>query len=748
MYKKGEKYSVCTTCYRVSRSDLRPLKHEYLDENKVTVEPTCTEAGYTKNTCTRCGEEVREETEKALGHDFDNGVVTTEATCTIDGVKTYTCKRCDEVKEEVIPATGHQHTTIINETPEYTGDTYCEDCDTIIAYGTTLDHEWDEANVEITEPTCTETGKKVYHCKNDGCTETKEEVIPATGHQHTKTINKKEATCTENGYSGDTYCNDCKQVIKTGETTPMKDHNYKTEVDRLDPTCAEAGYVTYKCTKCDATETKTLDKTDNHTKGERTNEKPATCTEDGYTGDIYCTVCNTLLEQGEKIPATGHQYVVKTSIPATCTKNGQIVYVCEACDDEKTESTPATGHKSTYVSGKKDATCTEEGYTGDTVCSDCGQTIKKGSVIGKTAHKSVTRNAKAATCTEKGYTGDTYCSVCNTKLSTGKSTPALGHKNVVRNTKAATCTSAGYTGDTYCSVCGVKLSSGKATSALGHSFGGWYVTRNATAVADGEQARNCTRCGAKETAAIGKLAATGNLNANSFPLKVKQSAKLTVNNMAAGDYVVSWTTSDKDKATVDGSGKVTGKKKGSVTITCRLASGHTMTARVNVQTGQVKTSSVVINTRNITLSRGQKFQLLAAKAPFISQQGISYSSKSGKIATVSKTGWITAKAVGTTNIYVKSGSKKIAVKVTVQGVPTNELRSNQPGQVTVKKGKSLTWKVTKVPANSSDKVTYTTSNKKIATVNGSGKVTGKKKGTATITAKAGNKKIYLKVTVQ
>ena len=218
--------------------------------------------------------------------------------------------------------------------------------------------------------------------------------------------------------------------------------------------------------------------------------------------------------------------------------------------------------------------------------------------------------------------------------------------------------------------------------------------------------------------------------------------------MAAGVYVVSWTTSDKDKATVDGSGKVTGKKKGSVTITCRLASGHTMTARVNVQTGQVKTSSVVINTRNITLSRGQKFQLLAAKAPFISQQGISYSSKSGKIATVSKTGWITAKAVGTTNIYVKSGSKKIAVKVTVQGVPTNELRSNQPGQVTVKKGKSLTWKVTKVPANSSDKVTYTTSNKKIATVNGSGKVTGKKKGTATITAKAGNKKIYLKVTVQ
>lgn len=165
MYKKGEKYSVCTTCYRVSRSDLRPLKHEYLDENKVTVEPTCTEAGYTKNTCTRCGEEVREETEKALGHDFDNGVVTTEATCTIDGVKTYTCKRCDEVKEEVIPATGHQHTTIINETPEYTGDTYCEDCDTIIAYGTTLDHEWDEANVEITEPTCTETGKRYITAK-------------------------------------------------------------------------------------------------------------------------------------------------------------------------------------------------------------------------------------------------------------------------------------------------------------------------------------------------------------------------------------------------------------------------------------------------------------------------------------------------------------------------------------------------------------------------------------------------------
>ena len=65
--------------------------------------------------------------------------------------------------------------------------------------------------------TCTEDGLKVYTCKN--CGETKEEILKATGHQHTEVRNEKKATCKEKGYSGDIYCADCGELIKKGSAT-------------------------------------------------------------------------------------------------------------------------------------------------------------------------------------------------------------------------------------------------------------------------------------------------------------------------------------------------------------------------------------------------------------------------------------------------------------------------------------------------------------------------------------------------
>ncbi len=84
---------------------------------------------------------------------------------------------------------------------------------------------------------------------------------------------------------------------------------------------------------------------------------------------------------------------------ATCTKDGNIEYwYCadcgkyfsdEACETEITlEDTiiKATGHGETEVVNVKDATCTEEGYTGDTVCKDCGAVLEQGKTIPKLAH--------------------------------------------------------------------------------------------------------------------------------------------------------------------------------------------------------------------------------------------------------------------------------------------------------------------------------------------------------------------------
>lgn len=700
----GHTFTICPTCYYVEDTVTKADGHSY--EVTDTKKATCTEAGYTEYTCSVCNDSYRENSDPAAGHSWDDGTASQAATCTADGVMTYTCTECKSTRTEKIDATGHQHTKTINQTSEYTGDTYCEDCDQIIACGSTLDHVWNDGEITTT-PGCTTTGVRTYHCTNEGCNETYTEVVEATGHQHTEIRNKKESTCTETGYSGDTYCKDCGSLISEGQTVPTKEHTYTVEVSRVDATCKDEGQVTYKCANCDSTKTDTISKTNKHTPGDPLNASDATCTEDGYTGDVYCSVCEKLLNKGEAITAIDHDYEVTEITPATCTEKGEKTSVCNNCGDKKKEDIPAKGHVNLETRNIREATCTETGYTGDTVCADCGKVVKSGSVVS-----------------------------------------AKGHTKVVKNKKSATCTAAGYTGDTYCSTCGEKLSSGSSVKALGHSFGGWVTTKAATAVATGTQTRTCSRCHAKETRTIAKLTATGNLNSTAFPVKVKQSAYIAVTGLASGDYVVSWATSDKNRVTVDRKGKVTGKKKGSATITCTLASGKKLTAKVSVQTGTVKTSSIVVNSKNVTMKKGATFQLLAARAPFTSQQGVTYSTKSSKIATVSKTGKITAKKPGRTYIYVKSGNKKVSVKVTVQGVPTTRLNANRTEPLTLKKGKSFTWKVTKVPTNSTDAITYTTSNKKVATVSGSGKIVGKKKGTATITAKAGSKKITLKVTIQ
>ena len=87
---------------------------------------------------------------------------------------------------------------------------------------------------------------------------------------------------------------------------------------------------------------------DLHTETETVNAKAATCTEDGYTGDVVCKACGKVIIKGEVIPATGHD---------------------------------------TEIVGAKEPTCTEDGYTGDVVCKTCGETVKKGEVIKATGHQ-------------------------------------------------------------------------------------------------------------------------------------------------------------------------------------------------------------------------------------------------------------------------------------------------------------------------------------------------------------------------
>ena len=121
-------------------------------------------------------------------------------------------------------------------------------------------------------------------------------------------------------------------------------------------------------------------------------------------------------------------------------------------------------HTNTEIKDAKDATCTEEGYTGDTYCADCGKLIAKGEVIPAKGHgETEIKDAKEPTCTEEGYTGDTYCTVCGEKVADGEAIPATGHQHTeIKDAKPATTTEEGYTGDTYCTDCGEKIAEGES----------------------------------------------------------------------------------------------------------------------------------------------------------------------------------------------------------------------------------------------------------------------------------------------
>ena len=156
-----------------------------------------------------------------------------------------------------------------------------------------------------------------------------------------------------------------------------------------------------------------------HASAKLVNQKDATCTEDGYTGDKVCAACNATVEVGAAIPA-GHKDENQDLKCDTCSKN-----LCT--------------HPESQLTGEKAASCSEEGYTGDKVCTACGEITEEGRILSKTDHTEKLTDQKDATCTEDGYTGDTVCADCDAPISQGAVIPATG-KHTFEN---GTCTQCG-----------------------------------------------------------------------------------------------------------------------------------------------------------------------------------------------------------------------------------------------------------------------------------------------------------------
>ena len=147
----------------------------------------------------------------------------------------------------------------------------------------------------------------------------------------------------------------------------------------------------------------------------------------------------------------------------------------------------------------------------------------------------------------------------------------------------------------------------------------------------------------------------------------------------------------------------------------------------------VEAATVKISKSKYVMNVGEKYTLKVTGT----KNKIKWSSSNTKIATVNSKGKVVAKKKGTATITAKVGSKKYTCKIKVEKPSINKTSKT----IRIKESYDLKIKGT------SQKIKWSTSDKKIATVNSKGKVVGKKKGTVTITAKVGNTKYTCKIKV-
>ena len=215
------------------------------------------------------------------------------------------------------------------------------------------------------------TANAIYTGTDKGNYETESVSITITrsecDHTHTEIRNQREATCKEEGYTGDTYCKDCGEKLDTGTTIEKKPHTVGTTA-----TCVSKAV----CSVCG----ETFGEVDanNHVHATVKNRKEATCTQSGYTGDTYCTDCNKLLGMGKELAALGHDYKATVTKQPTTTEEGIRTYTCIRCNSSYTESIAKLPeqHKHEYTETvTKEPTCTDTGIK--TFTCSCGDSTKE-----------------------------------------------------------------------------------------------------------------------------------------------------------------------------------------------------------------------------------------------------------------------------------------------------------------------------------------------------------------------------------
>ena len=453
-------------------------------------------------------------------HTWDDGQVTMAATCTENGVMTYTCTMCSDTKTEVIPATGHAYgepvwswTDGFKATATFTCTNDPSHVKNVTATVT---------NAVTTEATCESTGVRTYTAKvtfeGKEYTDTKTEVIPATGHaygapvwkwnddftasatftcandpSHVKNVTATvtnavttEATCESTGvrtYTAKVTFDGKDYTDTKTETLPATSHAYGEPVWKWNDDFTAS--ATFTCAN-DTSHVKKVDATVTSEVTEGSCEVGGTRT---YTAKVTFDGKDYTDTKTEPVPAKGHTLTAVEAVPATCETAGvKAHWVCSVCGklfsdaEGKTETTleklaiPATGHAYGAPVWKWN-----DDFTASATFT-CGNDASHVETVNAAVTNEVTT---AATCETTGVRTYTAKVTFEDKEYTDTKTeviPATSHDTELVGAKDATCTEDGYTGDEVCKVCGVTVKQGEVLPALGHDY------------KDGK----CSRCGAEE----------------------------------------------------------------------------------------------------------------------------------------------------------------------------------------------------------------------------------------------------------
>ncbi|MBO7318691.1 MAG: Ig domain-containing protein, partial [Clostridia bacterium] len=217
-----------------------------------------------------------------------------------------------------------------------------------------------------------------------------------------------------------------------------------------------------------------------------------------------------------------------------------------------------------------------------------------------------------------------------------------------------------------------------------------------------------------------------------------KTLKPTIKPSNATDKSITWTSSNPKVVKVTSAGKIKGLKAGESAVITATTNTGKLVAKITVKVNPVTVSKITLNKTSLTLSKGKSSTLTATIKPAnATNQTLTWTSSNTKIVKVSSTGKVTAVKNGTATITCKAPNGKTATcKVTVKDIAATDFKLDKTS-VLADKGAVFTIKAIFTPSNATNQnIKWTTSDKSVATVSSSGKVTAVAPGVCQITATA------------